>query len=192
MKTFISGQIETPSEDIRLKFQKAEDYLKSIGRFPLNPLKMPQENRFYHLQSCKSIYLLDSWIHSPEAMAEKYYSELTGKEIIYESNARNQEKINLKILKITEVIKEVAGWEPEQYLSHEKGPKGLKSQNRGYLGRLLFAVESLDAGMDLDEVCKYVGRDKTTVMCYPQKYENEFRFNARFRKIAEKVDKLLN
>lgn len=194
-RTLISGHIsETLSEKgIFEKFQKAEEYLKNINLIPVNPVQSnpfkvilwPQ--RLSLLISCDAIFMLSDWKQDPQAVTERFYSELTGKQIIYESSVV---KSDLMILRITEAIREVTGWTPADYRINEKSIDG-RGLHRGYLGRLLFSHYAVKMGFSLDEICIYFERSIRTVSQWPGKFDSEYNFNTRFRAFSEKLDFVL-
>ncbi len=149
-RIYISGQLtDTLTEEANLKYNRAEEYLSGIGRSPVNPLKLNPCNliswplRLEILSGCNSIFMLSDWKEDPRSITERFFSEITGKEILYQDTI---EKSDVKILRINEAIREITGWIPSDYRVNEKGIDG-RGRHKGYPGRLLFSYHAFILGM---------------------------------------------
>lgn len=196
MKTFISGLIRLHTDDDKVKFEKAEYYLKEMNHYPINPLKINNyclaswPIRLETLSSCEAIFLLSDWLQSEESRMEKYYSEVTGKEVLFQSRLENDRYAGVQhesdISKITDVIYEVTGLQLRDY---QDGPRTTEK----YFCRVLFSVQCGKVGIEPEDIVlhKYIRRDITTILYYLKKYSEELKFNPEFRAMAQKVNQKL-
>jgi hypothetical protein len=193
--TYISGLIGTLTDEVKVKFEAAEEYLKEINHTPINPLKINTyrlaiwPDRLLVLADCHSIFLLSDWLQSEESRMEKYYCEVTGKDIIFQSRMENDHyagaKIEYEVNRISGAIHEVTGMSLEDYAD---GPR----TEPKYFCRVLFSIQCKRGGIDPEDIAfRYIQRDRTTILHYLKKYPDELKFNPKFREIAEKVNQKL-
>ena len=95
---YISGAV-TGTTDYKERFSKAASLLRSVGKIPLNPVKvnaqMPKETTYEQymklslamLDLCDEIYMLDGWDNSNGASLEFNYAKTMNKKIFFESEA---------------------------------------------------------------------------------------------------------
>ena len=195
MRVYISGNTAGLSvHDKGTKFHEAEIYLKKLKHEPVNPLKINSNviaslpDRLGVLADCEAIFLLSGWPLDKEALIEKYYSTITGKEILFESrleeeNKRSNEEM-LLVSRINGAIEEVTGLTFEQYTEDDRRPEG-------FFARMLFSVHCEKAGINSKRIIHHIPRDKTTILYYLNKYSDEYKYNSSFRETAEKVNQKL-
>ena len=99
MRVYISGPI-TGTSDYVERFCKAEMELIMMGFSVINPVavncNMPKDMKyeeimnhdFFLLDMCDSIYMLDKWCQSREAVREYNYSVAKDKNILFENSVR--------------------------------------------------------------------------------------------------------
>lgn len=195
MKIFISGDtVSLTSKDRRLKFNEAEIYLKKLNYDVVNPLKIdceslaPWTDRLVILTSCDAIFLLSNWLNSKESMMEKYYSSVTGKDILFESCIEEENKINceeeLIISRIKGAIEEVTGLTFAQYTEDDR-------KTTGFYCRMIFAIHCLKAKISDNKIIHDTGRSYYSIRYYQKQYDSEYQFNKKFRVIAERVNQKL-
>lgn len=94
MRIYISGQISgLPLDEVKAKFQDAENRIVEHGDEAVNPLKngIPDNEAWeVHMAAdivlllhCDAIYMLPGWESSKGATLEKNIAERTGKKIIH-------------------------------------------------------------------------------------------------------------
>lgn len=183
MRVYISGDLQGPPDIIKQKISDAEDQLRGAGLDPVNPMESP--NRFETLKNCEGIYLLTDWLQSAEAMTEKYYSTLTGKKVIFQTQELNiaieSKDYQAIIEKISGAIEEITGLKLSDYSS---GPR----YREDFFCRMIFAYQCKKAGLEDEQIRQYISRDRTTILHYFKQYEIDFGVTAKFRSIARLVD----
>lgn len=105
---YISGKIGSYeiSQEVREKFERAEEYLMREGWDVINPVNIHYQIELKEhlvkirkarydvytemlifdlkrIKKCTAIYMLPEWLDSPGARAEHYFAQAIGKEIIY-------------------------------------------------------------------------------------------------------------
>ena len=99
-KIYIAGKING-LKNYREVFKAAEDKLVAEGNAVMNPAVLGEgfDYEVYlpicllMLQSCDVIYMLNNWSDSKGAKVELNYAKAQGKEIIYQANPCNYEKL---------------------------------------------------------------------------------------------------
>ena len=193
MRVLISGHLpKGAGESEKQKFQDAEANLRKAGHYPLNPagkyseIMIPLSVMIHQLESCEAIYLLAGWKQSREAMVLKYYCEVFGKVILFQSKKEKQEdEADMRVVQIKEAIRRVTG------LKYEKYRKGKRGSNEIYFARMIFSKHCADLGMSAEQSTRYVSRDRTTLRRYQDKYVNEYEHNPRFRETARRISQIL-
>jgi hypothetical protein len=196
MKIYISGDTSGfhHGKEARTRFDEAESFLKRLKYDPVNPFKIKQDSlvpwleRLAALSVCDSIFLLSGWLSIPESQFEKFYSTVTGKEILFESRIDEENKISaqeeISIFRIKGAIREVTDLEFDKYIEENR-------TSEIYFARMLFAINCDKAGINSKRIIKYLPRDRTTILHMLKKYPDEYKYNHEFRKIADKVSQLL-
>jgi hypothetical protein len=196
MKLYISGNTaELPIKDIIVKFEEAEKYLKKQNHVPVNPFKIDESKlaswpaRLEVLSGCDGIFLISNWLSSKEAMMERYFSGVTGKEILFESRIEEETRSNIQeeliVTRIKGAIQEVTGLTFEQYTEEDR-------ETNGFFCRMIFSIHCHKAGIDYKRIIHHIPRDRTTILHYLKKYGDECKYNAIFREIAERVNQKLD
>lgn len=191
-RIYISGVLGT--DEVKSLFDEAELFLTELDYFPINPLKInayqlaPWSQRLEMLSSCNGIFLLNDFMKSQESMTEKYFCEITGKEIIFQSLA--EENINREcferplIARVTGAIEAKTGKKFDEYKEENRKPEI-------FYPRMIFSYECNKRGMPVERIANYLGRDITTIKHQLKRYNDSFKWVKDFRNIAEDVDKLL-
>lgn len=194
MKIYISGRIiGLPMSEVKEKFDNAADLLDSLDLQPVNPLNNGlQEGATWAqhmgkdielLLECDGILMLDNWKQSKGADIERAIAKKLDMVILYEEALADDE--NKRIAEVIEdVVQEVTGFGIKQF-----GQKS-RCRERCY-ARMIFVYHCCEAKMRLATISKFVHRDRTTMLHYLNRYNDEIRFNKEFRDLASKVaDKL--
>ena len=95
MKVYISGKISGIENEAPELFDKAENYLMSIGHEPVNPMKLNHNHDkswssymkedIKALCDCDAIYLLSNWNDSKGAIIEHAMAEVFNMKVQYEA-----------------------------------------------------------------------------------------------------------
>lgn len=104
-RTYSSGKISGLNYfDTEVKFEQADDEIRSLGFKPVNPLKswLPRRSPWcLHIAAdlilmltCSRIYLHTDWERSRGAKIEKRFADLLGYEKIYQEVVVNTRKVN--------------------------------------------------------------------------------------------------
>lgn len=191
MRIYISGLI---TEDAGILFDEAECLLKDLNHVPINPLKInsyqlaPWPVRLELLSSCEAIFLLNDFTQSKESIIEKYFSEVTGKEIMFQSLV--EENISREcferplIARVTGAIQSVTGKKFDQYREENRKPEV-------FYPRIIFSHECNINGLPEERIAHYLGRDVTTIKHQLKKYDDNYGFVKEFRIDAEDVNLIL-
>lgn len=193
MKIYIAGKISgLPYDEVRERFNGAEDLLIELGFEVLNPVKngLDQDTSWNgHLRRdielllpCDAIYMMDNWVDSTVASIEYDIATRMNKDIWFESNVVHKD---LVVLRIQNAIHEVTGLKFNQYVT--------KSRKRdGFYARMIFVYHCRMHKMKLTKIAEYVHRDHSTMLHLLKKYQDDFKYNPQFRDIATKVNNILN
>ncbi len=191
MATYISGSTKDLHKG-KAQFDNAESDLIATGRSPVNPLKLLKSLnisfRLEALSRCDSIYLLPGWQESNEARTEKFWAEIYGKEILFQSQEEAKKyrgaAIESHVNRITGAIHEVTGMKLQDYSS---GPRSINE----YYCRVLFSFHCNKAGLEPDDIAgHYIDRSRTAIIHCLNKYPDEL-VNPKFRALADKVNAFL-
>lgn len=193
MKIYISGKISgLDYNEVEEKFDDAEALLDEIGFVPVNPLKsgLPKEATWRQhmvrdiamLLDCDAIYMMDDWIYSKGAQIEYDIANRLGMIVYFATNMKIHNK---QVMRIQNAIHEATGMAFEQYTT--------KSRKREvFYARMIFAHHCKALKMSLSKIASIINRDRSTMRYLFSKYQDEMRFNPDFRKMAQKVDELLD
>ena len=193
MKVYISGQISgLEYEDARARFDKAEDFLKGLGVDTVNPMDngLPEESTWIQhlckdlelLHDCSHIYMIDGWQLSRGACIEYDFAVRTGKTVLFESSIVRDRCIALRV---ESAIHEVMGLKLSDYSASGR-------TRDGFFARMLFAHHCQLENMKLSDIGSLINRERTSVARTLNDYNKEFKYNAFFRSMAERVDEILS
>ena len=192
MKVYISGQISgLEYEDARARFDKAEDFLKDIGVDAVNPMDngLPEESTWIQhlckdlelLNDCSHIYMIDGWQLSRGACIEYDFAVRTGKMVLFESSIVRDRCITLRV---ESAVHEVTGLRLCDY--------SVSGRTRdGFFARMMFAHHCQLENMTLSDIGSFINRERTSVTRTLNDYNKEFKYNALFRSMAERVNEIL-
>ena len=189
MRAYISGKISgLPTGEVYGKFAKAEKLLIERGYEPVSPLDnglpydFPWEVHIavntVTLMGCDAIYLLRDWIFSEGAMLEKKVAEQAGKKIIYQENTPN--------INVVQAIADVMDISFTEIESKD-------NRHRKYVyARMIFSHHcNLRGDCRLKDIARIVNRSHCSIIYYLRKYDEEMRFNPKFRELAARVESRL-
>jgi hypothetical protein len=182
-KIYISGQITgLPFDEVKAKFAVAERNLTEQGYEVISPLKtgipynFPWESHIAMdivlLIGCEAVYFLPDWSLSKGATLEKNIAELTGKQIIYEKVPVFSE--------LKQAISEVMG------VSFYEIVNDSRERNHVY-ARMIYAYFCNEQDATITDIAAEMRRNHSTVIYYLRKFEDDRKFNPKFREIANKV-----
>lgn len=192
MKVYISGQISgLEYEEARARFDKAEDFLRGLRVDTVNPMDngLPEESTWIQhlckdlelLHDCSHIYMIDGWQLSRGACIEYDFAIRTGKSVLFESSIIRDRGITLRI---EGAIHEVTGLRLADY--------SVSGRSRdGFFARMMFAHHCQLENMKLSDIGSLINRERTSVARTLNDYNKEFKYNAFFRSMAERVDEIL-
>ena len=192
MKVYISGQISgLDPVEARARFADAEELLQGLGFDTVNPWDngLPVDATWIKhlcrdlemLNECNCIYMMDGWRESRGACIEYDFAIRTGKSVLFESSIIRCQNI---VLRITSAIHEVTGLRLCDY-----SVSGRKMD--GFFARMLFAHHCRLENMGLSDIGNLINRDRSTITQILNKYSKDFKHNAFFRGMAERVDEIL-
>ena len=194
MRTYISGKISgLPFEQVQEKFNQAEELLHSLNIEPVNPLKngldrcSSWESHMIRdieiLLKCDSILMLDGWMTSKGARIEKVIAEEMDLIILFESYISGTNK-DLQTIK--DAIQDVTGLRYDEYTAKGRNRRGF------YARMMLIYLCRMREKMDLHQIAMIVNRDHSTVAHSLKTYCDEIGYNGNFRKMAQRVNEILN
>lgn len=194
MKLYISANTDQPGDKLNGFVSAAVAEIEKLGHTPFSPVRhdgtlLPWSLRLECLtKECHGIYLLEGWQDCIEASAERMLCLTTGKQVIYQSSIKKKLDDELvktaASLKIQQAIHEVTGRTMEEIL--------VKSREGDLVFiRMIFSRHALRAGLSPDEIAEILGKNRSTVYYYFNRYDDEFRFTPTFRRMALAVDQLL-
>lgn len=192
MKIYISGKITGfPIDVVRDRFNTAESFLESAGFEVVNPMKNglavsePWESHIVKdvelLMSCDAIYMLDCWRHSKGARIEYNIAVDTGKYVLFESQVVMRD---MYVMLVQDAIHEATGLMFNDYDNDSR------KQNLVF-ARMLFAHQCRRNNMRLVDIANYIHRGHSAILHLLNVYEDEYKYNAEFRDIADKVNEIL-
>ena len=193
MKVYISGQISgIDPVEARARFADAEELLQGMGFDTVNPWDngLPVDAPWIAhmcrdlemLNECSCIYMMDGWRDSRGACIEYDFAIRTGKSVLFASSVIRCQDI---VLRVTSAIHEVTGLRLCDYSA-----SGRKMD--GFFARMMFARHCRLEGMTFGDIGRFINRERTSVIRTLNDYGNEFKYNAFFRGMAERVDEILS
>ena len=188
MKVYISGAITgLPRQEVEKKFNDAELLLLEQGYEVVSPLKtgIPYDAPWeVHISidvilliGCDAVYLLSDWKYSKGATLEKTIAELTGKEIIY------QEITIFPDLK--KAISDGMG------ISFYDIVGSSRKRNVVY-ARMIYAYFCKEKGESITDISKEMKHNHSTIVYYLQKFNDDYKYNPKFREIANRIESALS
>jgi chromosomal replication initiation ATPase DnaA len=192
MRIYISGKITGLSlQDMKEKFQSAQDLLEEVGFEVVNPLnnglsinddwKKHLIRDIENLLPCDAIYLLDNWMDSTGASIEYDMALRMKKDVWFESGVvRNQNMV----LNIQNAIHEVTGMTFGEYTTQSR-------KRDGFFARMIFVYHCRKKKMKLTDIATYVHRDRSSMLHLLKKYDDETKYNPHFKIWAERVEDIL-
>jgi hypothetical protein len=183
-KIYISGRITgLPFNEVQAKFATAERILTEQGYEVISPLKtgipynFPWESHIAMdivlLIGCEAVYFLPDWNLSKGATLEKNIAELTGKTIIYE---------NVPVfVELKQAISEVMG------VSFYEIVNDSRERNHVY-ARMIYAYFCKEQGATVTDIAAEMRRNHSTVIYYLRKFEDDRKFNPKFREIVNRIE----
>jgi hypothetical protein len=195
MKTvFISGKTNgLPNDEVLIKFDEAKKMLEFIGYSVLSPVDNNQPNegtleqnllhRIELLLSCNAVYFLDDWTESVESLIEYDISIRLNKVIFVNKNQNKEKRYNLE--RIKEAIHAVTGLTFDQYTT--------RSRRKEFVyARMLFAHYCFEVeNIPLLEIAGILKRDRATLFYTINKYNDDVKYNPKFRELANNLKKIL-
>lgn len=109
-----------------------------------------------------SVYMLENWTDSVQAQIEHV----------------------ITVTKIKDAIKEVTRLDFDEYT--------IKNRKTDlFYARMLFVHKCKENGIKPPVAAKIIKRDRTTVLYMIKKYDEEVKFNPKFRRMAEKLNEIM-
>lgn len=192
VRIYISGKITgLDADSVKRKFNNVKELLEAIDFEVVNPLEsgLPDNATWEEhmakditmLMSCDAIYMMDNWMDSRGASFEYDIAKRLGKMIYFESDVYKGDQM---VVRISEAIHEVTGLSLSDIST--------KSRRRDVVdARMIFVHHCRNRKMTLNKIAEHIGRTHGTVIHMLAEYDNDIRFNPRFRGIALKVNKIL-
>ena len=128
------------------------------------------------LATCNAIYMLPDWRSSHGARLELHYAEYTGKEIIYEQSPLLSD--------VKAAIETVFGFDWTAICA--TGTEQMQS-----LARMIFAHHAAEHGLHPAIIAQEVNRSRPSAIRMIDHYDDEYRYNRRFARLADRVNDIL-
>jgi len=187
-KIYISGGITgLPFDEVKAKFEKAESGLKAQGYEVASPLKtgipynVPWEVHaavdIVLLIGCDSIYLLPDWKYSKGSALEKNIAELLGKKMIYEEIPVFED--------IKQALSEVTGISFGDIA-------GSSRKRRIVFARMIYSHFCNKKRETVTGIAAEMKHDHSTISYYLRKFDDEYKFNPKFREIVNRMESTLS
>lgn len=187
-RIYISGKVTgIPDADVREKFTDACEFLNSIGFEAVNPVEsgLPSTATWEQhmvkdielLFGCDAIYMMADWVDSKGASIEYDIAKRLGMPMFFDNDVQ-------VIARIAVAIQEVTGLSLHDYST--------KSRKRNVLyARMLFVHHCRKQGMTLSMIAGHIHRNHSSVLHMVAAYENDFRYNPKFKRMAVEVNEKL-
>jgi hypothetical protein len=191
---FISGKTNgMPYNDILSEFNEAREILERNGYFVLSPVDNNQPNegtfeqillhRIKLLLSCNVVYFLDNWTESTESLIEYDIAIRLNKVIFVNKDPKKEQHYTLERLK--EAIHAVTGLTFEEYTARNRCKEFVYA--RMLFARYCFVVENIP----ILEIAGILKRDRATLIYSLNKYNDDVKYNPKFRELANNLKKVL-
>jgi len=195
MKTiFISGKTNgLPKDEVLNKFDEVKQMLEFVGYTVFSPVDNNQltegsfENDLLHridlLLRSNAVYFLDNWTESTESLIE-YDMAIRLNKVIFVNKAQNKEH-HYNLEKIKEAIHAVTGLTFDEYTTRSRHKEFVYA--RMLFARYCFTVENIP----LNEIAGILKRDRATLFYAVKKYNDEIKYNPKFRDLSNNLKKIL-
>lgn len=201
MKVYISGKITGLDYDsVVERFSEADEFLAQIGFEACNPINngLTKDHTWEQhmvrdiamLLPCDAIYMMDNWIESTGARCEYHVANEMGKIILHENHKSEVLPFTLlqsgkaEAWRIYLAVMKVTGLKLYQF--------NVKTRtNREFFARLILVYNFYKSGIDVYSISSFISKSIATVYHCIHKYEDEFKYNAKFRDQAKQVNNIL-
>jgi hypothetical protein len=195
MKTiFISGKTNgLPYEEMARKFNEARQLLEFVGYSVVSYIDNTQPNdwtfgqnlmhRIELLLPCNVVYFLDNWTESTESLIEYDIAMRMNKAIIIDTKNKNEKYYNLN--KIKDAISAVMGLTFDEYTTRSRRKEFVYA--RMLFAHYCFTVEN----MQLLDIAGILKRDRATLFYAIKKYNDDVKYNPKFRELVNNIKKVL-
>jgi hypothetical protein len=193
MNVYISGAITgIDYNEAKANFQAAEELLTGIGMVPVNPTKngldplAPWKKHMVRdiemLMECDAILMLSNWNDSKGARIEKYIADEIGLITMYETSVTIDQPI---IFKLKSDIEQLTGLRFDQ-CERQRVSEG------GLFANLIFSKFAKEVhNMSSDDIAYALKKSRQSINRYLLDYDIEYKFNKRFRRLANEAEKKL-
>ena len=183
-KIYISGAIYgLPFDEVKEKFDKAEDTLIAQGYEVVSPIKnfLPYDTllvfnttiNILSLLGCDGVYLLSDWSYSESSSLEKDIAEISGKKLIYQETP--------VYMKLKSCICKVTG------VTFGDIVNSVRKRESVY-ARMIYAYYRKKQGANISEISSEIKHKRGVVTYYLQKFEDETRYNPMFSELVNQVE----
>jgi hypothetical protein len=191
---FISGKINgLPKDEVLRKFDEAKQMLEFVGYSVVSPVNSNLTNsytwehnllhRIELLLPCNVVYFLDNWTESVESLIEYDIAMRLNKVIIIDTKNKNEKYYNLN--KIKDAISAVTGLTFEEYTTRSRKKEFVYA--RMLFAHYCFVIENIP----LLEIAGILKRDRATLIYSLNKYNDDVKYNPKFRELANNLKKIL-
>jgi hypothetical protein len=191
---FISGKTNGLSKDERLsEFNEVREILERNGYSVLSPVDNNQPNegtfeqnllhRIKLLLSCNVVYFLDNWTESTESLIEYDLAIRLNKVIFVNKDQKKEQHYNLEKLK--EAIHAVTGLKFDEYTARNRCKEFVYA--RMLFAHYCFVVENIP----ILEIAGILKRDRATLIYALNKYNDDVKYNPKFRELVNNLKKVL-
>lgn len=192
MRIYISGKVTgIPIGVARERFAKAQSFLEDVGFDVVNPMRNglptsePWERHIAKdielLLPCDAVYMLDGWRLSRGARIEYDIAVETDKYVLFESQTVSRD---LYVMLVKNAIHEVTGIPFKEYDNNSR-------KQEFVFARMLFAYHCRRGKMLLSDIARRIHRGHSAVLHLLNVYQDEYKYNRKFRDTADRVDEIL-
>lgn len=198
MRIYISGKISGLNySEVQTTFQDAQEMLEELGFDVVNPLNngLPQEAHWNEhivkdiemLLPCDAIFMMSNWVDSTGARCEYHIAQETQKITLFEENKKEILPFTklvgddkTKALRVYMAMLEVTNLRLFQYIGKDRTSKE-------FFARLILIWNLHVLDINVRVIANFVNRSPDAVYRCIKKYDDEYRFNQNFRKLADKI-----